>query len=227
MHIKIKDLPINDRPIERLINFGVENLSNEELIAILLKTGSKFESAKSIASKILVSIGDISKLKELQYRDLLKIKGIGISKACVIVSAVELGKRINKEIISLNNLKMNSAKTVYNYYKDILNVKQQEYFYCIYLDTQKKVIKDKLLFIGTLNQSLIHPREIYKEAYKLSASSIVCIHNHPSGNVIPSDEDIKVTDELVRVGKILGIPVIDHIIIGKDNYYSFFENNDI
>jgi len=227
MHIKIKDLPINDRPMERLINFGVENLSNEELIAILLKTGSKFESAKSIASKILVYAGDIRKLKELQYSDLLKMKGIGISKACVIISAIELGNRINKEVVSLNNLKMTSAKTVYNYYKDILNVKQQEYFYCIYLDTQKKIIKDKLLFIGTLNQSLVHPREIYKEAYKLSASSIVCIHNHPSGNVIPSDEDIKVTDELVRVGKILGIPIVDHIIIGKNNYYSFFENNDI
>ncbi|MDD4706563.1 MAG: DNA repair protein RadC [Bacilli bacterium] len=227
MHIKIKDLPINDRPMERLINFGVENLSNEELIAILLKTGSKFESSKSIASKILAGVDNIHKLKELNYNDLLKIKGIGVSKACVIVSAIELGNRINKEVISLNNLKMTSAKIVYNYYKDILNVKQQEYFYCIYLDTRKRIIKDKLLFIGTLNQSLVHPREIYKEAYKFSASSIVCIHNHPSGNVIPSTEDIKVTKELVRVGKILGIPVVDHIIIGKDNYYSFFENNDI
>lgn len=227
MHIKIKDLPINDRPMERLINFGVENLSNEELIAILLKTGSKFESSKSIALKILAEVDNIHKLKELNYNDLLKIKGIGVSKACVIVSAIELGNRINKEVTSLNNLKMTSAKIVYNYYKDILNVKQQEYFYCIYLDTRKRIIKDKLLFIGTLNQSLVHPREIYKEAYKFSASSIVCIHNHPSGNVIPSTEDIKVTKELVRVGKILGIPVVDHIIIGKDNYYSFFENNDI
>jgi DNA repair protein RadC len=227
MHIKIKDLPINDRPRERLINYGVENLSNEELIAILLKTGSKLESSKGIASKILAEIGDIQKFKELHYNDLLKIKGIGVSKACVIMSAIELGNRINKEIISINNLKMNNAKIVYNYYKDILNVKQQEYFYCIYLDTRKRIIKDKLLFIGTLNQSLIHPREIYKEAYKLSASSIVCIHNHPSGNVIPSEEDISITKELVKVGKILDIPVVDHIIIGKNNYYSFFENNDI
>ncbi|MGE5456684.1 MAG: RadC family protein [Ignavibacteriales bacterium] len=227
MHIKIKDLPINDRPMERLINYGVENLSNEELIAILLKTGNKFESSKSIASKLLSEIGEIQKFKELNYNDLLKIKGIGISKACVIVSAIELGKRINKEVTSLNNLKLTSAKMVYNYYKDILNVKQQEYFYCLYLDTSKRIIKDKLLFIGTLNQSLIHPREIYKEAYKLSASSIVCIHNHPSGNVLPSPEDINITKELVRVGRILGIQVVDHIIIGKENYYSFFENNDI
>ncbi|MDD2377651.1 MAG: DNA repair protein RadC [Bacilli bacterium] len=227
MTIKIKDLPIEDRPRERLISKGAENLSNEELISILIRTGYKNESAKNVATKLLSKYGNINNFKELNYNDLIKIKGIGKSKACDLIAAVELGKRINKEITSLNNLKMNNSTIIYNYYHDLLNSKKQECFYCVYLDTNKRIIKDKLLFMGTLNQSLVHPREIFKEAYLVSASAIVCVHNHPSGNVLPSLDDINLTKALVEVGKVLGVEVIDHIIIGKHNYYSFFENNDI
>ncbi len=102
--------------------------------------------------------------------------------------------------------------------------KLQEHFYCVYLDTKNKIIKDKLLFIGTINQSLVHPREVFKEAYLLSASSIICVHNHPSGNVNPSNNDIVITKQLREVGLLLGINVLDHIIIGKDKYYSFNDN---
>ncbi|MDD4808999.1 MAG: DNA repair protein RadC [Bacilli bacterium] len=227
MPTKIKDLPLADRPRERLICFGPQNLSNEELISIIIKTGYKNSSAKSIASNLLVKYGHINNFQELNYNDLIKIKGIGSSKACDLMATIELGKRINKEVTSLNNLKMNNAKIIYDYYYDILGHKKQEYFYCVYLDHHKRVIKDKLLFIGTLNHSLVHPREIFKEAYLVSASSIVCVHNHPSGNVLPSSDDLNLTTSLVNVGKVLGVEVIDHIIIGENNYYSFFENNDI
>ena len=136
-----------------------------------------------------------------------------------------MGKRLNKKIDNLNQIKIYSSNSIYEYYQDKLKDKLQEYFYCVYLDTKNHIIKDKLLFIGTINESLIHPREIFKEAYLLSASGIICIHNHPSGNVNPSNNDIIMTKRLVEVGKILGIKVLDHIIIGKDNYYSFNDND--
>ena len=227
MNLKIKDIPINERPRERLINNGVDKLNNEELLALLLKTGTKNMSAKNLANLILKKIGDIKNLKNITYNDLLKVDGIGSAKACDILAAIELGKRINKEVVSINNLKITSTEMVYKYYKDIIGDKKQEYFYCIYLDNNKKIIKDKLLFIGTINYSIVHPREVFKEAYLLSASSIICVHNHPSGNLEPSSEDFNLTNRLKEIGNLLGINVIDHVIITYDSYYSFYENNNI
>ena len=227
MNLKIKDIPVNERPRERLINNGVEKLNNEELLALLLKTGTKTSSAKILASLIIKAVGDIKNLKYISYNELLKIKGIGSAKACDILASIELGNRINKEIISINNLKITSTDLVFKYYKDIIGDKKQEYFYCIYLDNNKKIIKDKLLFIGTINYSIVHPREVFKEAYLLSASSIICVHNHPSGNLEPSSEDFNLTNRLKEIGNLLGINVIDHVIITYDSYYSFYENNNI
>ena len=225
MNVLIKDIPLNERPRERLINKGVEYLSNEDLLAILLKTGTKDYSVKVLASNILKQIEDINNLKEINLESLIKIKGIGKVKACEILAAIELGKRLNKKIDNLNQIKIYSSSSIYEYYQDKLGDKLQENFYCVYLDTKNHIIKDKLLFIGTINESLIHPREIFKEAYLLSASSIICIHNHPSGNVNPSNNDIIMTKQLIEVGKILGIKVLDHIIIGKNNYFSFSDND--
>lgn len=137
------------------------------------------------------------------------------------MASIELGKRINREIDNLKSIKLNSTKLVYEYYKPILGEKKQEYFYCVYLDNSKKIIKDKLLFIGTINYSVVHPREVFKEAYMLSASSIICVHNHPTGNVLPSKQDLDITKNLIAVGNLLGIKIVDHVIVGKDNYYSF------
>lgn len=227
MTVLIKDIPKADRPIERLVTHGVENLTNEELLTILIKTGTKDTSAKTLANEILKNVSNITELKNLNLKKLSKVKGIGISKSASILSAIELGKRINQKIISLNDIKFTNAELVYNYYKNIIGDKKQEYFYCIYLDNSKKIINDKLLFIGTVNQSIVHPREIFKESYELSASSIICVHNHPAGTILPSKEDLKLTNKLVEIGNLLGIKVIDHIIITKDNYYSLYENNDI
>ena len=184
MVTKIKDLPFSERPCERLISLGVENISNEELIAIIFKTGNKYLSSKELASQVLSQMGDI---KNITYNSLLKINGIGKMKAASLLAAIELGKRVNKTCQSLNNKKLNNTELVYEYFKNILSNKKQEYFYCIYLDNAKKVIKEKLLFIGTINYSVVHPREIFKEAYLLSASAIICVHNHPSNNLKPSN----------------------------------------
>ena len=227
MVVRIKDLPILERPRERLINYGASNLSNEELLAIILKTGTNKASAKALASEILVHIKDISNLKNISMKELTNINGIGNAKATYILAMIELSKRINNSKVIINNTKFNNPEIIFNYYKDKLKDKKQECFYAIYLDSSKKIIDDRLLFMGTVDQSIVHPRNIFKEACLLDATSIICIHNHPSNNVLPSKEDINLTKNLVDIGILFSIPIIDHIIIGSTKYYSFYENGDI
>ena len=226
MNTLIKDIPILDRPRERFIKYGVINLSNEELLSIVLKTGYKGYSVKDISNNILKEIKDVTDLKELTINKLIRINGIGEVKAITLLSAIELGRRVysNKNNIII---KLNNSKEIYNYIKDKLIYKKQEYFYCLYLDANNKLIEDKLLFIGTLNKANIHPREIFKYAYINNSTKIVLIHNHPSNNVLPSKEDIILTKNIIDISKIQDIKVIDHIIIGNTNYYSFYDNNDI
>ena len=224
--ILIKDMPVLDRPRERFIKYGVINLSNEELLSIVLKTGYKGYSVKDISNNILKEIKDITDLKEISLNKLISIDGIGEVKAITLLSAIELGKRVysNKNNIVI---KLNNSKEIYNYIKDKLIYKKQEYFYCLYLDSNNKLIEDKLLFIGTLNKANIHPREIFKYAYMNNSTKIILIHNHPSNNVIPSKEDILFTKNIIDISKIHNIKILDHIIVGLNNYYSFYDNNDI
>lgn len=221
----IKELIKEERPIERFLRVG-KNVSNEELLAILINHGMKNKSSKDLAINILNKIDKIEDLKNITYEELIKIDGIGPKKAVTILAALELGNRvINNKKLELKE-KMNDPSIIYEHYKTILENCYQEHFYCIYLDNQKRIIKEKLLFVGTINYSIVHPREIFKEAYTLSATSIICIHNHPSLDITPSKEDKILTQNLKEVGNILGIPIIDHIIIG-DGYYSFFENGEL
>lgn len=222
---KLKEIPKIDRPRERLINFGAESLSNEELLSILLKTGTKDVSVKELASTILNKIGEINKLSEMNYHVLSSIPGVGSAKACTLLAVVELSKRITRKNASLNNVIIKSADIAFDYFRYIFKDQKQEYFYVIYLDNKKRVIENKLLFKGTLNQSIVHPREVFKSACILSASSIICVHNHPSGNVEPSKEDINLTKRLSEIGILMGIKVVDHLIISDDKYFSFLENN--
>ena len=222
----IKDLPKSERPRERLLKYGVINLSNEELVSIIIRNGTKNLSVKQLSEGILKSIGSINNLKNITINKLKQINGIGEVKAITLLASIELGKRVyfSDERI---RIKLNTSKKIYDYMKMELYDKKQEYFYALYLDSKKYLIDKKLLFIGTLNKSIVHPREVFKNAYLLSASTIICVHNHPSGDTIPSKEDIMLTSSLVEIGKLQGINVIDHIIIGNNNYYSFYENGDI
>ena len=224
--IKFKNIPDTDKPRERLYNYGANNLSNEELISIILKTGSKKYSVKEVSLKLLETINDVNNLKDIGISSLMKIDGIGKVKAIELKAAIELGRRVYLDN-NINKIKLNNPLNVYEYFKIILNDKKQEYFYCIYLDTKGNLLDKKCLFIGTINNSVIHPREIFKEAYLLSANGIICVHNHPSGDSSPSKEDILVTKKLQELGIIHGIKIIDHIIIGNNNYYSFNDNNKI
>lgn len=225
--MKIKELPKEERPRERLLKYGAIALSNEELLAILLKSGSKSSSAKEIAQELLKQYENVQELSEITYEQLIRSNGVGDSKACSILAAIELGNRLHQTVPTLEKQKLNQAQLVFDYYKNSLGKKRQEHFYCLYVDNQKRFLKEVLLFVGTLNHSLVHPREIFKEAYLIEASGIICIHNHPSGVVTPSKEDMMLTSRLQEIGLLLGIPILDHIIIGNSHYYSFFENGNL
>ena len=223
--VLIKDIPILDRPRERFVKYGVINLSNEELLSIVLKTGYKGYSVKDVSNNLLKEIKDITELKDMPINKLLTIKGIGKVKAITLLSSIELGRRVytNKK----NNKKLNNSKEIYEYIKDKLIYKKQECLYTIYLDNKNMILEDKLLFIGTLNQSNIHPREIFKYAYLNNSNKVILVHNHPSNIILPSKDDLFMTKKIIEIGKIQGIKVIDHLIIGNNNYYSFYDNNDI
>lgn len=221
--MKIKDIKKEERPIERLLVHGAKTLSNEDLFAIVLNTGSKEKSAKDLALDI---INLNNNLKDINKNQLLNIKGIKEKKAATILAVIELSCRINITGKNLINLKFTSAKIVHDYFYALLKDLKQEHFYCIYLDSANKIIEYKLLFVGTLNQSLVHPREIMKHAFLLSASSIICVHNHPSLKEEPSKDDLEFTIRIKEVCDLCGIRLLDHIIIGQD-YYSFYEKNDI
>lgn len=223
MNYLIKDIKMDERPRERLISYGVESLSNEELLSIILKTGTKSRSVKILAMEILNLVDNITDLKDITINRLLSIKGIGKVKAIELIASIELGKRINEEK-KINNLKLSTPRDIYLNNRELFKNKKQEYFYCLYLNNKNEFIERKLLFMGTVNRSVVHPREVFKYAYLSSASSIVCMHNHPSGDISPSRDDIMFTKALVETGRVQGIPVIDHIIVGNDNYYSFSDH---
>ncbi len=223
----IRDMPANTRPRERLINDGAESLSDEELLAIIIKTGTKDKSVRDVALELLKNIEHLNNLKKININNLLSIKGIGLAKAIELMAVLELGKRIYFNVEINEKEAYRTAKSIYLATKYLFNDKKQEYFYCLYFNNRQELIERKLLFMGTVNKSIVHPREVFKEAYLLSASNIVCMHNHPSGDVHPSNEDLVLTKNLVKIGRIQNIPIIDHIIVSDDKYYSFYENGDI
>ncbi len=219
-------MPECEKPRERLLSVGSENLSNEELISIIFGTGTRNKSVKDLSSDVLKQVKYISELKDLTINKLINIKGIGYAKSINLIASLELGRRVYENEDGFKTIKINNSSKVYEYYKNKLKNKKQEYFYVMYLDVKKNLIKEKLLFKGTVNQSEAHPREIFKYAFLYSASALICIHNHPSGDVVPSNKDIEITKTLIETSKIVGISFLDHIIIGKEKYYSFFEEGE-
>lgn len=225
--INFKNIPESDKPRERLYQYGSENLSDEELISIILKTGTKGMSVKEVSLKLLENVGDIKKLKDIGINTLMGINGIGKVKAIEIKAAIEFGRRIYIENNKLGGIILNNSLKIYEYFKDLVGDKKQEYFYTVYVDTKGRYIDKKCLFVGTINNSIVHPREIFKEAYLLSANGIICIHNHPSGDPTPSKEDIVITRKIKEIAMIHGIRLVDHLIVGVNSYYSFYEDNKL
>lgn len=221
----IRNMPKSERPRERLKEVGSMNLTDKELLAIILKTGTKNYSVMDLALEILNRY-KIQELQEMTINKLTEIKGIGEVKAIELLATIELGKRI---YIKKNKKreKLSDPKSIWETSRYLFVNLKQEHFYCLYFNNKQELLERKLLFMGTINQSITHPREVFKEAYRLSASSIVCMHNHPSGDLTPSRADISFTEKLIKIGQLQGIPILDHIIVGEDEYYSFYENNNI
>lgn len=220
-HPMIRDVPISERPRERMIQHGADSLSNAELLAILLRTGTSEESVISLACRILNQVGELRGLKSITYDELVMIRGIGPAKALQIAAGLELGKRISTSIP--NRPTIRSPQDVAGLMMEDLRYHSQEHFVCLYLNTKNQVIGKETVFIGSLNSSIVHPREVYKEAIRRSSASVICLHNHPSGDPTPSREDIEVTRRLLDAGKIIGIDLLDHLIIGDGRFYSLKE----
>lgn len=218
----IRDVHLADRPRERLIRQGADSLSNQELIAILLRTGTKEESVLMLANRILQSFDKIQDLKDATLEEMMSVKGVGQAKAVQILAAVEIGKRLYRKH-SEGRYVIKSPEDVAAFLMTDMSSLLQEHFVVLFLNVKNEVLHKQTIFIGSLNSSIVHPREIYREAVKRSAASIIAAHNHPSGNPSPSPEDIDVTKRLVEAGSIIGIDLLDHIIIGDHRFISLKE----
>lgn len=221
--MKIKDIPSFERPRERALQIGLEHLSNEDLLAIILGSGTSSLSAKEVSLHLLSKLQSLSSLQEESVESLSHIKGIGKVKALHLLASIELGKRVLMKN-SKNHFRYTNPKDIFESVRYLFTGKKQEYFYALYFNQKQELLERKLLFMGTVNRSVVHPREVFKEAYLLSASSVICIHNHPSGDVTPSMEDIRVTKALIEIGEMNGIPILDHLVVSDDAYYSFREH---
>jgi DNA repair protein RadC len=213
--------PEDERPREKLLKFGAERLSDTELLAILLRIGSKGQSAVDIARELINQFGTFRNIESKGFSE-LKRKGLGVAKIAQIKAAIEIGKRFLKEK-SLSKIRVRTSKDVVNYFIPYLRDMKKEIFKIILLDGKNKIIKDTTISEGILTKSIIHPREIIKEAVTESAAALVLIHNHPSGEPQPSQDDIEITNRIISACELLGIKILDHLIIGDNNYFSFFD----
>ena len=213
-------------PQERLEKMGEKALSNSELLAIILRTGTKEDNVFHLSQRVFDKFQNLHDFKQASLEELRSITGVGKVKSAQIKAMIELGKRIqiaNQELGEKITSSFSLAQSLIAQTKDY----KQEHLIVIYLNTQNMVIRRKTVFVGTLNSSIAHPREIFREAVKFSASSIILAHNHPSTDPQPSSNDKSLTKQIQEAGNTMGIPLIDHLIVGNDDYYSFRENGDL
>lgn len=222
--ITIKNWPEEDRPRERLVDKGPESLTDAQLLAIILRVGDKAgkKSALDLGRELLTTFGDFRQLDLLSVRELCAIKGIGLAKAAQVKAALEIGKRMSSQYGGKKK-QFRSSEDVVNYYIPLMRNIKKEIFKIILLDSKNKILKDILISQGSLTSSLVHPREVLNPAIKESAASIILIHNHPSGDPTPSQDDIEITHRLKQACDIVGIKVLDHIIIGEKSHFSFVD----
>lgn len=219
---KIVDLPENERPRERLFRYGVGVLSNSELLAIILRSGSKKENILNLSSRIINKNGGLNGLLNSNLDDFMNVHGIGKAKAAQLVALIELSKRF-KSYKDGDEYKISSPRDAVELVMEEMRSLKQEYLKVIMLNTKNVVIFIRDVSIGSLNSSIVHPREVFCDAIKKSSASIVICHNHPSGDPTPSNEDINITYRLKECGKLLGIDLLDHLIIGNGKYISLKE----
>lgn len=217
---KIKNIEISQRPREKALLNGIKSLSTKELLAIIIRCGTKDVSAIEIADLLLSNYGSLSNLLNSDIYGLMKIKGIKKAKAIEIMAILELTKRISNES-NKNVLSIREAEDVYKIFKMELENEQQEHFVVLFLNVKLVIIKRETLFVGGETSSIIDINLLFKKALICGARKIICIHNHPSGDSTPSNEDIKLTDKIRKVCEIVKIDLLDHIIIGRNNYFSF------
>ncbi|MDG0842649.1 DNA repair protein RadC [Staphylococcus equorum] len=220
--MRINELADNQKPRERLLSHGASHLSHAELLAILINTGRKGNSSLDIANELLKTVDNLKELKRLSISDLNKIKGVGLYKALILKAAFELGERMHSGSVD-DKIQISSPKDVADFMMGKMEHLTQEKFIALFLNSKNVIIKQKTIFIGTLNSSIVHPREVFSEAVKCASNAIIVLHNHPSGDVTPSNEDIKTTERLKECGQMLGIDLLDHIIIGDHTYLSMVE----
>jgi DNA repair protein RadC len=231
--MKIADMPKECRPRERFLKLGPGALSEAELFAILLRTGTrgkknkegKYECGENVIemSNRLISEYSLDKLLDCSLVELQKIKGIGPSKAMQILTIAELQKRINQS--KHPTTKITCAKDVFNIFHERLKDEKQEHFFVLMLDTKNNIIGEQLISKGILDASIVHPREVFKPAIKNSSSKIILVHNHPSGDPQPSSEDLEITEKLMSAGNDIGINIIDHVIISKEQFWNWAEKH--
>jgi len=215
--MKIKDLPDSSKPRERFLKHGPEALSDAELFAIILRTGLVGENVMEMANRLISKFGLVN-LFDCSLKELQEIKGIGPNKAMQLLAMSELGKRYNQEKNSIK--KITCSEDVFKLFHTRLRDKKQEHFYLIMLNTKNIIMGEQLISRGVLDASIIDPREVFKPAIRNSVSRVILVHNHPSGDSSPSSEDKSVTEKLIEAGNLLGIKVLDHVIIGRDTYWS-------
>ena len=218
----VRDLPKPERPRERLQKLGPDALSSQELLALVIGRGIPKKSVMTIAQELMARFGNVRAINEATLEELSQIKGIGPAKAAQIKACFELAKRENLEADE-ESFDIKNPEAVFKLMSSSIKDKAKEHFKLILLNSRNKKIGLSTISIGTLTTSLVHPREVFKDAITHSAASVILAHNHPSGDPEPSEDDLKITRKLVESGKVLGIEVIDHIIIGKTNFYSFRE----
>lgn len=220
----MKNLPETERPREKLLSEGPGALSAAELLAIIIRTGSKNESALSLANSLLSkTMRGIEDIAEMSAEEIKEVKGLGDAKAAQIIAALELGRRAGSA--KFKKFKIKSPSDISDYFINEMAHLKREHFNIVMLDNKNYIIEVYNVSIGSLNSAIVHPREVYRNAIKRSSASIILVHNHPSGDITPSSEDIAITKRLDECGKIVGIKVLDHIIVGENGYFSFKEEN--
>lgn len=223
--MKLKNYPLEERPREKAFHHGIESLNNIELLALVLRTGNKQESAIELAQRVINEIWGFCYLHDINYYQLIQIKGIKQAKAIEVLAIIEIAKRLDKQPVAMSAIK--EPRDGYELLKNQLMFEQQEKVIVLCLNSRLEVIKEKTVFIGGNNISIISGRELFKEALICGSNRVMVVHNHPSGNPEPSIEDIEATERLYSMAKELDIDVVDHLIIGRSRFYSFASNKII